>query len=914
MRPSNPNNLKLTGASGRADLLIALAMAGDDDPARQNAFAAVLGFLPSPPSADKAIDSTKHVIDGTKPDSIKPVTSEQIQPQIIFRPYRLLSIDTVASKETWQQPAEPHETSVLKQQDMSAWDASYRAPQVKSIVPWTRLWPKLRQAVAKSHCSTLDVSRLTQQLSRGRVVRRFPRKQRLSWPDPLPVILDFSDRLTPYWHDWHWLQQQLRDRLHQNVHCYRLHGVPQKPVQRMLANQPHTQFTQWPRLTPGSTMLIVSDLGMIDSAHPWPMACWQSKLFELKQRGIRVIVLAPASIRHLQSQLTNPTACLRLSPDSCLRPLRRKPAQVAWQTGTEPQLSAAAETLLAMMSVATRIEPALLRELRTFLPDGHGDSGVEGEVWCHAELDTAATACAIAPWAIQGWRNKFGQLPETLQQRTLDCLRNWHAQLPQAIHHEETLLWQHLTKVQILPDEAARSDKARDFFNKLTNTLQTTEKQGTLSRARMVQLADRHVHWAAPVLEQKESYIARLSVAVIQAEPERGRQGLPEGIDPVELLKMSPAVASQRMHVAQNMNQVLSLLPTASSLPAGTTRLATLEVDRDTVLWAHQLNTKVSAYHPWQWNTTSSGEHPALQLPKPLEIDAESEALQSYPALILHTGRERLHFEAFNPPAWASSWGQDTFGLFAEFTIQQITQRFRWITPGTFLMGSPDSEPERSDNETQHEVTLTNGFWLADSACTQALWTAVMTENPSRSRDDPNLPVENVSWLDVQQFIEKLNTLFPDLHAHLPTEAQWEYACRAGTQTPFSFGENITPKQVNYDGNHPYAGGKKGLYRERTVPVKSLPPNPWGLYEMHGNVWEWCANWYGEYPTQAVTNPLGPDQGTHRVLRGGSWNYFGGRTRSALRSRFVPGYRNGYFGFRLAQVENTAGKRRPVTR
>ncbi|MDO9311874.1 MAG: formylglycine-generating enzyme family protein, partial [Nitrosomonas sp.] len=165
---------------------------------------------------------------------------------------------------------------------------------------------------------------------------------------------------------------------------------------------------------------------------------------------------------------------------------------------------------------------------------------------------------------------------------------------------------------------------------------------------------------------------------------------------------------------------------------------------------------------------------------------------------------------------------------------------------------------------------------------------------------NPNLPVENVSWLDVQPFIEKLNTLFPDLHANLPTEAQWEYACRAGTQTPFSFGENITPEQVNYDGNYPYAGGETGLFRERTVPVKSLPPNPWGLYEMHGNVWEWCADWYEEYPTQAVTNPLGPDKDASRVLRGGSWSFIGRNTRSANRGRLEPDLRYNGIGFRLA--------------
>ena len=253
------------------------------------------------------------------------------------------------------------------------------------------------------------------------------------------------------------------------------------------------------------------------------------------------------------------------------------------------------------------------------------------------------------------------------------------------------------------------------------------------------------------------------------------------------------------------------------------------------------------------------------------------------------------------PAPWASKWGQDRFGLYMDLDYQGIRQRYRWIMPGTFQMGSPDMEAERYDDETLHEVTLTQGFWLADSACTQALWTAVMDKNPSRFQDDPNLPVENVSWLDVQQFIEKLNTLFLDLHAKLPTEAQWEYACRAGTQTPFSFGENVTPEQVNYDGNYPYAGGEKGLYRERTVPVKSMPPNPWGLYEMHGNVWEWCADWYAEeYPKQAIINPLGPAEGTYHVLRGGSWDYYGWHTRSARRYWYVPGPRLDYIGFRLA--------------
>ena len=157
-----------------------------------------------------------------------------------------------------------------------------------------------------------------------------------------------------------------------------------------------------------------------------------------------------------------------------------------------------------------------------------------------------------------------------------------------------------------------------------------------------------------------------------------------------------------------------------------------------------------------------------------------------------------------------------------------------------------------------------------------------------------------MSWDDVQTFIDRLNALVPGLAAGLPSEAQWENACRAGTTTPFSFGKNITPEQVNYDGNYPYADGKKGLNRGHTVPVRSLPPNPWGLYEMHGNVWEWCADWYGDYPAEPQTDPSGPPEGVRRVLRGGSWCVNGRYCRAAGRYRDGPGYRGHDFGFRLA--------------
>ena len=269
---------------------------------------------------------------------------------------------------------------------------------------------------------------------------------------------------------------------------------------------------------------------------------------------------------------------------------------------------------------------------------------------------------------------------------------------------------------------------------------------------------------------------------------------------------------------------------------------------------------------------------------------------------------------------WPTPFGVDAFGLYVDLSVNNVTQRFRWLEPDTFWMGSPETEPEREWNgeeagkgiETLHQVTLSRGFWLADTTVTQAFWLAVMGDNPSRFKDNAENPVECVRWDDVQVFIDKLNGLFPGLQAMLPSEAQWEYACRAGTDTPFSFGANITPEQVNYDGGYPYPGGEKGLYREQTVPVKSLPANPWGLYEMHGNVWEWCADvWQQSVSPQPVTDPLATaaeDSGPARVVRGGSWNYYGEVVRSAFRNWIMPVYRLNNLGFRLALGHSGLGQ------
>jgi formylglycine-generating enzyme required for sulfatase activity len=260
------------------------------------------------------------------------------------------------------------------------------------------------------------------------------------------------------------------------------------------------------------------------------------------------------------------------------------------------------------------------------------------------------------------------------------------------------------------------------------------------------------------------------------------------------------------------------------------------------------------------------------------------------------------------PFRWACAYGEDRIGLWQAFEVNGVRQILRWIPPGEFLMGSPDSEKERDDNERQHLVILTQGYWLAETTCTQALWETVMGENPSHFKNHPQNPVEQVSWDDVvERFLPKLNKLVPGLKAELPTEVQWEYACRAGTQAPFWFGEQITTEQVNYDGNDPYVGSIKGKYIEKTVPVKALPANDWCLYQMHGNVYEWCADWWGEYLDGEVVDPKGPtepqkQESRERVLRGGCWASSGKDCRSASRIAIQPSDRHYIIGFRLARA------------
>lgn len=265
---------------------------------------------------------------------------------------------------------------------------------------------------------------------------------------------------------------------------------------------------------------------------------------------------------------------------------------------------------------------------------------------------------------------------------------------------------------------------------------------------------------------------------------------------------------------------------------------------------------------------------------------------------------------------WMADEGRDQYGRWADLRVGPVVQRMRWIEPGEFWMGSTEAERRRfgeqgddsfrkliTNEGPRHRVRLTQGFWLADTACTQALWQTVTGDNPSHFTGDLQLPVEQVSWDNVTaKFLSALNQRLSGTEAKLPTEAQWEYACRAGTETAYSFGELIDTEQANFDGNHPPPGGKTGPYRECTIVVKALPANAWGLYQMHGNVWEWCSGSRRIYRAETVENPPDGHDLDARALRGGSWFNPAGKIRSACRIENSCTYPYHRFGFRFSLI------------
>jgi formylglycine-generating enzyme required for sulfatase activity len=252
------------------------------------------------------------------------------------------------------------------------------------------------------------------------------------------------------------------------------------------------------------------------------------------------------------------------------------------------------------------------------------------------------------------------------------------------------------------------------------------------------------------------------------------------------------------------------------------------------------------------------------------------------------------------PPATPTKSQPKRPAVPAKQLSNRLGMSFVLIPPGSFLMGSPQNEPERDPIERQHRVTLSRGFYLQTTEVTQGQWKAVMAgQNPAGFLQCGDAcPVDALSWDLIQAFLAKINQLDKDKTYRLPTEAEWEYAARAGTTTPFFTGKCLSTRQANINGETPMPGCPVGPFSLGPVKVASYAPNAWGLHDMHGNVWEMTQDWFGPYPENDATDPTGPANGEYHVVRGASWRMDPKFARSANRFQSI----RDFAGLRLVLV------------
>lgn len=801
------------------------------------------------------------------------------------------------------------------------------------LVPWSRLWPFLKLALGGNSRAGLDVPRLARQLARGEALRHLPRLKRRRWAPEAVMLIDFAERLLPFWEDFNTLCTQLKPlRGALGLRLLKVLEDPGGPCQPW--HEPDASVQDWQALAASTPLLILGDVGLLEGPDSATRHRWLDFGRQLRSRGVQPTVLAPISSEHLDEDVLEVFDLVCWSAGTALRPHRAR-----FMNALEAADGAKArpvDDLLALLSPAIRIEPELVRAAVRLLDSDSLQAGLEADFWLHPDVAASALGCTLHAASQADHRACFGAHPPALQVALLQLLRQHHGPCHPAVLHEETLTWASLAAPAAQAEFAAEIQAAARF---MLGTAAAFYRASHGLEEGKVAYARRSLFRAHPGLRAQWRYLDVLYAQAWRDALEAGTE-VPvtaDGLDTREILRaLTPPEAD----------------PGLRSL-----------VQRGTELWLegpffesdpNEILSSRSLLLQWQFaapvieleRTFITGDIRRALVPVKQGAQLLTSLDQTLSRLRLLTEQGEIVIESLVRPAWAKTMGRDEsdlwcdvewlgrrvrlpwgpqgdganwgwqareglgvdeFGLYAAFSVKGVSQRCRWIPPGLFLMGSPPDERSRSDDEIQHEVTLSCGYWLAETACQQALWQAVMGENSSRFQDGPAYPVEQMSWRTVQIFLDRLNALVPGLDAGLPSEAQWEYACRAGTRTPFSFGRNITPEQVNYDGNYPYAEAEKGLYRKKTVAVGSLPSNPWGLYEMHGNVWECCADWYGPYPDCPEIDPAGPPDGSRRVLRGGSWGSDAQYCRSAYRRSIAPVEALHNVGFRLALGQRPAG-------
>ncbi|ESQ14218.1 MAG: hypothetical protein N838_12400 [Thiohalocapsa sp. PB-PSB1] len=818
-------------------------------------------------------------MDSANPESTAADTHQQTSTPVHYltrpapRYWRVLSCQPLDNADPDQPLAKDSGSAAESASDPDA-TAYYdpRLPPLLSAGDWQNLWDRLPPLPRPGR--TLDLPACVRLLARAEPVQRLPCRPRRDFNRSVALLLERTEALRPAWDEMAAAERNLRRLLGDNLHCfYLLNGplgpwlAPNQPAPDQPApNQPGMSGPD--AIAADALVVPIGSFGALETAEI--AADWRALFGRLQDNKHNLLLLPLCPL--VRTGL----------PSSAVLPLPLDPAPPG---NDRNQQDMALDRLVSALSQTWLPDRRRLRAMRQAIPAAS----------LHTEL-CAFNHPEVARDAFRLWLK-----PEHLKRR----LRLFQ-RLPEAIR-------------AALDPAIATSSKGLDANAREVERLQAnlTQPGPPEHYQRLVQQA----HQAAASLEgetegERGMHLAQFSSMVPVIEALRGRPDWHPVVRLADRVKRAGGGAPIQPPGADAHTPSQGLYAVGSGLEvrAGAGGLLAIAAD---------------AYSPEQGLLKDGRSLTGLHQ---LEIDDRDRRWQ-LDAIVRPSWAERIWSDGSNlyaahadnaivawraakpdrpsgtwepeqnPWPWAAEIGVDFHGLWGLLEVQgeygKAVQRLRWIPPGRFLMGSPESEIDHEDTERLHQVTLTRGFWLGDTAVSQALWQAVTGQNPSHFKGD-DLPVERISWEDCQTFIARLAKLAPDLGPALPSEAQWEYACRAGTRTPFSFGEHLHPELANYNGDYPYANAQKGLYRQQTLPVQHFDPNDWGLYQMHGNVDEWCADWYAEYPDAEVTDPAGPRQGRERVLRGGAWLDRGRRLRSANRLGSSPDARFGSIGLRLA--------------
>lgn len=792
-----------------------------------------------------------------------------------------------------------------------------------------------------------DMPKVVSRLAAARPLHPWPAVERRRWPGVVHVVIDLSSALTPFRADLLHLLRLIQRQL----------GPSRVRVVCTETGEPG-RWCEGPGLVgdvprDGGAVVVLGDAGIYRQGAELDRR-WVSFARSLGLAGGRPLLLAPVPPGQVPAAVREAFEVVLLDQGQPLRQMLRPVGhEAADPLADEARRQRGTDLLRAALFGNSHVRWPLVRQLRRVLQRAGEpvDIGTEAMLWQDNGVCVTSTACALAADHVEMARAELVALRHR-DAATLDALVRCHWQvLAEASPLLRALYASEWSRPDLRVADAVLAQALRDGQDAGEQLIQATARRLWQPATTVAQcdLQDGLADFLGTLDQRAAGAIGRGGAAVqvawsvANAEGLReGRVAVPEGLDAEVLGWLLP---EGDVPLVRKVHLCLVSEP-APPPGAGSVFRLELRVDEaDVPLSLATFRTRASHAVVTSLDGSAAGVGRAVVIDGGGSIGVESDGRYRVQAggvdvvvkpftkpdwadalwfedhewrCRLPEGRElgwtpRWYSVPLRSACWwdladrhppksdqlASRLGEDKHGLWAEFTVQgrsgPVTQRLRWIAPGEFLMGSPEDEKDRYDDERQHPVLLTQGYWLADTTCTQELWEAVMDENPSRFTDDPQNPVEQVSWDDItQKFLPRLNKLVPGLNLTLPTEAQWEYACRAGTQTRYSFGDEINQEQVNFD-------RKRG----KTVPVKELPSNQWGLHQMHGNVLEWCLDELAAYPEGTVIDPVvhqdKKEKGRQRVLRGGCWIDLGRYCRSAYRNAGGPDERSGGIGFRLAR-------------